>query len=311
MHHSFSPNLDSIEIARGVLAALSFSTISESQEVHINRLQEQFSRGGFPQLLNQALRTIEDMREAERLDQGYWAPTPTRTVRLNDEISLLLSVAPTKELQRHFPRAFRAGAARLIETDSFNHLPAQSLNSWLGHFGEKTPLWARNLIQASVGLLSSSIIENNLEVFSVNSYPCTNQNKEHPQWLKWNDKGAATFDGVGLFRVGLGSYYRYFLGKALNNKLTFLEGPSVQDNLRLQYGLASLADRPLTASVITRKDTIFLRLPLQPPMIVRRLLFAVCNYNSKLNEWVCRYPRCWPTLQIALKSLGCKVVNNG
>lgn len=314
MRPPFEPELDSLEVARGALASLSFISECSAREVHSGRIQEIFARSGIGQhALIPALEALGNLREVERLEYGYWLPTPPRKVSLDTDTSLLVSVAPTIELQRHFPTVRRAGLGRIVATQHVPALPSQPLRGWLDSVDIDTPMWARAEIESVLSGLKPSIASTDMEAFSIKATRLAKQGvRNEPAWLSSTDRRASMWRNVKLFRSRIsGRHYRYFLGR-ISNSGGLLEGLAVQDNLRLQYGLAALQGEPLTSSIRTKGDATCVRLPLPAPRPLRRLLSALCEPDPKSFGylWVCRQAECWPTIEAALKDLGCEIANN-
>lgn len=308
------PAFDPIEVVRGAVASLSVTSEQTVHETTIGRIQEIYSRMDLPSdTLKCALDDISALREVEHLGKGYWLPTPTRAVSLDAGTSLLVSIAPTTELQRHFPSIRRAGLGRLVATTQVSHLPTQSLKSWRGTSDLGTPAWAQTQIQSATNDFRPSISPADLEAYSVKATSrASHAARREPAWLSIANRRVAAWSGVSLFRTRLGpNQYRYFLGKLTRGR-ALLEGPVVTDRLSMQYGLASLLGEPLT--VITRAQTnvIIVTLPLAAPRSVRRLLSALFEVDPKTYGyvWLCRQPECWPTVKSALQELGCEIANH-
>lgn len=307
------PAFDPIEVARGTVASLSITAERTVHEIHISRIQEGLSRADLPsEAQRRALEDISALREAEHLGKGYWLPTPTRAVSLDNDISLLVSIAPTKELQRHFSSVRRAGLGRLVETGQVNRLPTQSLKSWRGTYDLDTATWVRTLIKSATNDFRPSIVPANLEAFSVKSISrATHNGYREPAWLSITDRRVSAWNSVSLFRSRLGpNHYRYFLGKVTSSRM-LLEGPGVVDNLSFQYGLASLLGEPLTVFTRSQADSILVSLPLIVPNSVRRLLSALCEMDPQRfgYVWRCHKAECWLTVKAALQDLGCEIAN--
>lgn len=314
MHSLSLPKFDPVEVVRGTVASLSVTTERAVHEMHIGRIQRIFSRTGLPsQALKRALEDISALREAEYLGKGYWLPAPTRAVSLDDDTSLLVSIAPTTELQRHFSSVRRAGLGRLVATAQVSHLPSQSLKSWRGTGNFDTVTWVRTLITSATNNFRPSIASADLEAFSVKSARhVTPSPRRKPVWLPITDRRVSAWNGVILFRSRLGpNSYRYFLGKLTSSRV-LLEGPAVADNLSLQYGLASLLGEPLTVSTSSQADSMRVTLPLAAPRSVRRVLSALCEEYPKTfgYVWFCHKTECWTTVTSALQYLGCEVANH-
>ena len=313
MRQLLPPAFDPIEVVRGAVASLSVTSERTVHETNIGRIQEICSRTEIPShTLKRALDDISALREVEHLGNGYWLPTPTRVVSLDDDTSLLVSIAPTTELQRHFQSVRRVGLGRLVATAQVSGLPTQSLKSWRGTGDLDTPTWAHTQIQSATNDFRPSIAPADLEAFSVKAAShASHAARREPAWLSIANRHVAAWNGVSLFRTRLGqNQYRYFLGK-LTRSRALLEGPVVADPLGMQYGLASLLGEPLTVLTRTQANLIVVTLPLTVPRSVRRLLSALFEADPKTYGyiWLCRQPECWPTIKSALQELGCEIAN--
>lgn len=313
MSPSSPPNFDPVEVARGALAFLAFTTARAAHEVHISRIQEVFSRSAQQQALIPALKALSNLREAERLEHGYWLPAPSRRVSLDAETCMLVSIAPTHELQRNFPSVRRAGLGRLADPQQVMALPCQSLQSWLGTGSTDAAAWTRTQIESAISKLEPSIASSELEVFSVKATRMANHGwRREPVWLPSTDRRACVWRDIKLFRSRVsGSYHRYFLGRISGNS-TLFEGPAAQENFGLQYGLAALLGQALTSFVVSKGNLRYLRLPLTVPRSARRALEALCEPDPKSfgYRWTCRHAEGWPTVRAVLKDLGCEIENN-
>lgn len=312
MDSSFLPESDQIEVARSTLACLCQMTGNTIHEIHINRIQDIWSRSDFPpQFMKDALEDVKTLREVEHLGKGYWLPTPTRLVSLNSDTSLLVSTAPTTELQRHFSSVRRAGLGRLVATTQVSHLPMQSMKSWRGASDLDTAASVRTLITLARNDFHPSILTPDIEAFSVKpTKSVISSSRRIPAWVSIKDRQMLAWTGVSLFRSRLSAKrHRYFLGK-LTSKREFLEGPAILDNLSMQYGLASLLGKPLTVFIRKQANSFQINLPLMTPITVRRLLKALCEapLNSFGYSWICHQFECEPTITLALQNLGSEIV---
>lgn len=313
MHSLSLPIFDPIEFVRGFVSSLSLTAAGVVHEIHIGKIQENFSRSDLSsQALKLALNAISSLREIEHIGKGYWLPTPTRVVYLGNETALLLSIASTDELKRHFSSVRRAGLGRLVAMAQVSHLPTQSLKSWCGTYEVDTATWARTLIKSVKNDFRPSIVQTGLEAFSVKSVSRPPYITHHePVWLPIRDSRILVWNSVSLFRSRIGfNHYRYFLG-IVTGSIALLEGPSVKDNLSLQFGLASLIGKPLTVSVRSKVNSIYLKLPLTVPSSVKRLLSALCEINPHEfgYVWQCHKAECWPTIKSAIQHLGCEIID--
>ena len=301
--------IDSLEFARGVLSFTSFASVDVSREVHITKLSRYFEKAGIASI--KTLETLRLLREAERLDGGYWIPVPTRAIPLADGLSLIVSIHPTDELRRHFPSVQRAGQGRIVETTEVSNLPTQSLNYWRQADGHNATDWAKSTINGARDNFAPSVGEDELEVFgtrprlgAANYWECF--------WARSGDGNACMWQGVSLFRAQTGQKkYRHFLGQRKGNSV-FLEGPPVHEVPRMQYGLAALQGRPLCPELTLGNGVASISLPLAPPVAIRRLLMALCEEDrcSFGRTWYCRISACVPMLYNALKELSDEVLHH-
>lgn len=301
------PKLDPIELARGVLSALAYPHLTEPQAIHVGRLQTQFARAGISDELTAALNSLVLLREVEDLGHGYWAAGQSRAVRLAGELSLIASISPTNELMRHFQGVATAGIARLTRSSMLGALPVQSLASWLEVVEPDTRRWTKEQLAIDRKLFRPVTPESNMEVFSVSTRRRRNKLVRCPQWLPWTSKRELAVDGIGLYRLQLGSNYQFVLGMARNTS-KFLEGPNAVDPRRLQYGITSILGKPLQALATSSKQAVHIQFPARVPFFVYRLLRALCTQDVD-GTWACRMD-CWPTILSYLNSLGCEVLTH-
>ena len=309
---SMAPEFDALEIARGSLAALSYVSPTVSREVHVTRLRDKFDKAGIALSMQEALWAMQFLREAESLDGGYWTPAPTRAVALGGPTHLLIGVAPTSELCRHFKGARRAGSGRVVAAMDAASLPRQSLESWSGSDGQRAKAWAQVSMDAAVNQLAPSVAAEGLETFGTRAFEGRGTRRTEPTWLPAGDPSACNWRDVGLFRARTGSArHRYFFGK-YQKTLGFSEGPLAKDSLRLQYGLAALLGRPLTIVISSAQSGACIALPLGAPIPVRRLLMALCEVDPKSfgRRWTCGEPELLPALRASLKDLGCEILDH-
>ncbi|MCW5232492.1 hypothetical protein D8B34_02095 [Verminephrobacter eiseniae] len=298
------PPIDPLEFARGTLCSMSFVDTNTAREVHVTRLQYQFDRAGIVATMAGALETLKFLREAEPLDNGYWIPTPTRVVDLSGGHCLLVGVNPTAELRRHFSSVRRAGSARVVAADAVVNLPKQSLRAWRGHDGHDASAWARTVIESAMQQFAMSVMDEGVKTFGIKTSQGATGRSQAPVWVRPGDGAACNWRGVGLFRARTGAMSpRYFLGR--HRGRSFLEGPSVQEQTRMQLGLAALQNQSLTIGIETSRDAVSISLPLRAPVALRRLLVALCDAvpQSYDRKWICRTPEALPALRASLQEL--------
>jgi hypothetical protein len=221
----------------------------------------------------------------------------------------LVGPQPTSELQRHFAGVRREGAGRVIDRADVPELPRQSQAAWRGSDGSDACAWTQSVVDLALKQLAPSLVDDSLEVF------CTRiaaGRRPEPVWVKAGSGAACEWRDVGLFRARTGAArYRHFLGKYEADK-KLLEGPTIQDAARLQFGLAALQSQPLTITITALSGATSISLPLAPPRTVRRLLVALCNADPRSfgRVWTCREPVYLPVLLGAMQELKCETAHH-
>lgn len=296
--------LDPLEFARGVLCATTFVATDQAREAHVARLSPFFERAGMASSMEVELKTMRFLREAERLEGGYWITTPVRVVELDSKFNLLVGPQPTSELQRHFANVRRAGSGRVMNGGGTVALPKQSQSDWQGCDGSDARAWTQSAINSAMTQLAPSVVADNLEVFALRR---AGGRCSEPVWISAGTSTPCVWRGVGLFRVrNSARTYRYFFAKHDYGK-AFLEGPNVLDAARVQYGLAALQSQPLTITIKTISGTTSITLQVTPPRSIRRLLVALCETEPRSfgRVWKCCSPAFLPVLLKALQELSC------
>lgn len=304
-----SPALDPLEFARSALCVASFVATHAARETHVAKLHTIFERAGLAANMADALGTMQFLREAESLGDGYWVPAPVRVVDLGPNWSLLVGPQPTIELQRCFASVRRTGAGRVASCADVPELPRQSQAAWRGSDGADACTWTQSAVDSALKQMAPSVVASDLEVFSTRRAI----GKHHePVWIPVGSGAACEWRGVGLFRTRTGATsYRRFLGKYETGK-QFWEGPPIQDAARLQFGLAALHSQPLTIKIAALSGTTSISLPLAPPRTVRRLLVALCDADLRSfgRVWTCREPIHLPVLLAAIQELKCETAHH-
>ncbi|MET3479339.1 hypothetical protein ABIC38_005631 [Variovorax sp. 1126] len=298
------PPLDPLEFARGALCAATFVDAGAARETHVAKLHSLFERAGLAPSMEAALGTMHFLREAEPLGGGYWAAAPVRTVEFAPDCQLLVGPQPTSELQRHFAGLRRVGAGRVMSCAITAALPRQSKATWRGSDGSDARAWTQSAINLAMKQLAPSIVADNLQVFALRQ---AGRRRREPVWVPVGSSPPCEWHGIGLFRARTGATrYRYFLGK--HEGKDFLEGPTVLDAARVQYGLAALQSQPVTTTITAISGTTSISLPVAPPRSVRRLLVALCEADPRSFGcvWTCCVPAYVPVLLEALQELSCE-----
>lgn len=305
-----APVIDTLELARGVIAAFTYSGAETQREIHTSRVSAQFSQLGVGEHCADALSTLLMLGEIEGLGHGYWISTPVRRISLSQGKALVIGVHPTTELQRHFPSIRRVGAARIAEEGEVQGLAAQPFGSWVNSDGLSATEWVKAQFENARRHLRPSPFPEELELFAVKAVRGVPGRKSSddfvPQWLKEFRRQ----NEIGLYRERLGARSRYFLGQ-FSRQENFLEGPIVRDSYRLQYGLAALWGKAFSAHVETHGTALALTFPLRLPFSLYRLLIAV-GAPSPINslQWRLREQTCWPTVASEIAKLNCEIFHH-
>lgn len=300
-----APAIDPLEFARGALCAATFVAADAARETHVAKLHSLFERAGLAPSMEVALKTMQLLREAEQLGNGYWTAAPVRVVELGPDCHLLVGPQPTSELQRHFAGLRRAGAGRVINGAVTSALPRQSQTAWRGSDGNDARAWTQATINSAMKQFAPSVVADNLQAFVVRH---AGGKRREPVWVSAGSSPPCEWRGVGLFRARTGATrYRSFLGKYEAGR-EFLEGPAVLDAARVQCGLAALQSQPLTTTIAVVPGSTSISLPVAPPRSVRRLLVALCEADPRSfgRVWTCCIPAYLPVLLEALQELSCE-----
>lgn len=308
MLHS-TPTFDQLELTRGVLALLSYEGDINSQ-----RIKNFLANIGMPsEVQRETLRDLKSLKELEGLGYGYWIPTPTRIVPINDRLSILISISPTAELKRHFPSISRAGLGRLVETSETYDLPVQSILSWRGIYEVDNAKHTLSFIRDNKDRLRPSTLPSHIEGFSINEKSLQHYGSSYaPIWLPHNDPEILAFEGVSLFRTKVTKrFYRYFLAR-FRGADAFFEGIEIQDYRNFQYGFSALLGKSLSVLVKHFGSTTVITFPLLPPASINQLLICLCEKNLDRFGfvWTCYSIECWEVISSALTTLGCEILKH-
>jgi hypothetical protein len=159
---------------------------------------------------------------------------------------------------------------------------------------------------------AASIADEGVEVFGTRFGKRERGRRHEPAWVQPDDVSACTWRGFGLFRARTGTTrHRYFLGRH-QAQSALLEGPTVREPFRMQFGLAALQNRALTIQISTSRDAVSIMLPLRAPTALRRLLVALCDADTRSAEplWICRTRESLPALRASLQELECEIIHH-
>lgn len=309
----FSPHraIDPLELARGALSCLSYDPDAHPREVHVGALNHLFDPAQCEIPLENCLATISILREAENIGFGYWMPAPTRIVPLWNGLRLVLSAAPTTELQRHFPLHRGDGAARILNPEcDGGEVLTQQLSSWLGTDGQSAKDWAKDCLESTSDSFSPTIEGDMLSAFAVQTQ--RGGKTYSPAWVPIHDPTVCKWRGISLVRRSVGPHsFNYFLGKTQRDR-PVMEGMAIHDFRRMQYGLADIVGRNLTVYENEHAGTFTIGLPLPASRAYYRLLVAIAvpDPASFGRKWSFRERECRPATRFIADALGCEVITN-
>ncbi len=297
--------IDPVEYCRGQVAALSYLSAESSREVHILAIRKAFERASRTTDLRYALTILSLLREVQELGNGYWLPTPLRAVSLGEE-SMIIAASPTKELARHFPGARRAGFARVTASTELSDLPHQSLESWTGAEPDSVE-WARFTLLAAVNEIGPTLTSEGVEFFGTLQRTVAGRAVTLPAWkAKPSQLGIASFSDLLLCRERTGrEHHRFFLGRVHSGRVV-AEASAPSDVVRLQFGIASLSGRPISA-VRARNESQRFRLFGGLPLAERRLFLALGRRESSQygRSYAFRGDQTGRHVEQVLRKLGC------
>lgn len=302
---------DPIEYCRGQISALSFVTKTMARDVHILSIRKAFERAGKTQSLRYALAILDLMREIQDLGHGYWYPTPLRYVPL-DDLALLIGISPTRELQRHFAGIRRAGYARVGATAEFSKIPHQDLADWMSA-PKNTAAWAELELTKARATIGPTLTSSAVELFGVSRRAACGRSVLMQSWHPARMDGNIAWKGLVLCREALPGYYRHFLG-VLDGHRVVGEAPLPSDLSRIKFGLARLAESPITVVVRRGSGTRTLHVFGELPRAERRLFLAlgVRQASSIGKAYSFREEDYLTCVDDALTSLGVELrVSNG
>jgi hypothetical protein len=305
---SFDARIDAVEYGRGQLAASSFYSTSSAREVHVLRLRYAFERAGIANQLRFALIVINLMREAQELGRGYWFPTPLRVVPI-DAQAILVGIAPTSELQRHFHRVARAGYARVLPEEDAQALPHQELDNWLGLKVQDSVAWSESQFEDAHAGMGPTIPSGNIQFFTTQTKRSSFGITTYPVWADASRSSFMAKQGVALCRERIGrESFRHFLGRMKGDRLV-AEGPPPSDVERIQFGFAALAGEPITVSVIKRGSDSIFHVPARLPRAERQLMLAlgVSEISSIGKSYRVRDGAFDAIIVARLRNLGCEM----
>lgn len=301
-------SIDAIEYGRGQFAALSCHSTNSAREVHVLRLRNAFERAGIATKLRYALMVMSVMREAQELERGFWFPTPLRIVPI-DAQAILVGVVPTNELQRHFHSVARAGYARVLPQEDAQALPHQEIDNWLGLKVGDSVAWSAIQCEEAQASMGPTIHSGNTQFFTVITKRSSLGITTYPRWTDTPSVSLTATHGVVLCRERIGrESFRHFLGRVKGERLV-AESLRPRDPVRIQFGLAALAGKPVTVSVIAHGGNSTFHIPTNLPRAEHQLMVAlgIREMSSAGKAYRVSDGAFVGLIAAKLRSLGCEV----
>jgi hypothetical protein len=299
---------DAIEYCRGQLSAMAYVSPSTAREVNSKRLRIAFERAGIAHKLRFALWVLDFMREVQKLGDGYWFPTPLRIVPIEGQ-AIIVGVAGTSELQRHFPSVKRAGYARVLFGTDIHGLPTQQLDNWLGLRVLDSVAWCEAYFADARDKLAPTISPGNIQFFNVRTTRSTYGDIAVPEWVDV-PQPSMQLKGIFLCRERLGrDSFRYFLGK-VEGKSLLAESPIPYEGMaRLCCGFAARMGKPITVTVISCNEDFIIYTPGNLPRSERQLILALGVRDRGLKGMAYRVcdDKFVSLIAAKLKNLGCEM----
>jgi hypothetical protein len=248
-----------LDFTRGVLCSLSTSESGQAAPIHVTQIRRSFAKLGSPALYRAGLRLAELLREAEPLYGGYWLPTPYRVIDLNGE---LVFVGAATSVHPLLADVKVDGLCRLIAPGAAEHLPRQSLSSWMGLVPEDprtiVPEFKDGHSQAEAA--TSHLM--GVQYLKIVSDSATGRTR-----FVWIDRALATLpaEQIAICRQTYHGRVRHFSARLRNNVLA-TEAPIRVSVSRLLFALSRPLGRPVAALIRPKEGgtevTVTERLPL-------------------------------------------------
>ena len=229
-----------LEIARALLTAHARNSPAAAP-VHVVRLAAGMRRRGIDVEVTQVLNSLQVLREAQDIKNGFWIPAPTCVVR-HELLSLAISGSTTAELRRRIRIGTPLfGAARLALEDTHPSVP------WLQWSGspQDSMAWAEREISRCLAMSIRAIEGDSLEIYR-------HWQSSAPRW-----SSSDGYTGVAICRLrGTLGTQQYFLCELRAGRVcTVADIPQDRDfRFRLQIALSRRDGRPQTFSA-TRSPT--------------------------------------------------------
>lgn len=307
-HGRAARSINELEIARGVVAALSYSAPHVAKEFHVNAFRSLFEQFADVARYRLGLAAMKLIGEIEPLANGFWLATPVRFVGLGAS-DLVIAPIPTSRLAFELPGLKTAGFGRVIQHDHNICVPRQSLNSWV-RSNTCNPVDLIAFSQAKHAMKSTRTIRSDkFEYFFVAD--AVFRSRRH-RWFKWTSdirKAAGFSSGMWLCRERVSvAAYRFFL-LSRDPSRGYLESPLSEPPTRLQYAIASLLATPAKYAVRhAEKGATAIELATPLPAPEYQIARGLCELDTK-KDGVREFKmesEYLPILESRLQALGCE-----
>lgn len=300
--------VDELEIARGVVSALSYSEPNIAKEFHVNAFRALFGQFADVGRYRFGLAAMKLVGEIETLANGFWLATPVRLVGLGVR-DLVIAPIPTNRLTLELPGIRVVGLGRVMQHDPNIRLPRQSLRSW-ARFSTSRPV---DVIAFAAGTHATrnarSEQTDRFEYFFVKTTVARSRRQCRFGWTS-DLKRAATF-GPGIWlcreRVAVKAYRFFLLSQSTSRG--YLESPLDELPARLQYAIAHVSGTPIkysVRSIDSSVSSIELATPLpKPEYQIARTLSSLNVRMDGVREFRTEIEHL-PVLESWLQALGCE-----
>jgi hypothetical protein len=280
---------DDIEVARGVVSALSYSGPTIAREFHVLAFRAAFGQFSDAGRYRLGLAAMKLVGEIEQLRDGYWIATPVRFVDLGNR-DLIIAPIPSRRLALELPDVTRTGFGRVLPPHPTLCQPRQSLESW-ARATRATPVDVATFINDhySQNYVRSAVCES-FEFFCTKVFGKKGSAQRTFAWTSDIKRSPTVAPNTWLGRERVSSTgYRFFLLKGSGSG-KYLECSLDRSPLRIQYAIAALASSPIRYSVQSagdRTSAICLVTPLpQPEYRILRTICFDCYHIDGVRQFI-------------------------
>jgi hypothetical protein len=290
---------DHLDWVRAALCAFSYQSPKTARPVHIHRLNWYAARTAPGLEVQRSLAVLERIREVQRLAQGHWLPTPTRSVPI-DAIHVLVSALPTRELQRRWGDTVLLGDGACRTTSrQLTEIPCESFRSWLGAPADMPEWTATQYRDAAKALCPAEFNQSELEILQLNHTRSALAWKPAPEAF-----GAVAPDELLLCRpVAEERRAEIFIAQHRNARLTAQASVLARNRRRLVWGTARQLGLRVVPTVSSDASRMQFELPQRLPPEEERLISALGSIRYS-GSAACHYCISHAALSITKTVLG-------